>query len=214
MIKRKTTSFTTRNNMKLEQEGIDFIVEQETGGKEYYEKVYKSTFIWPKGMSGPTAMVGIDIGYYSKEEIDTIFKPLTTEHELDLIQNGRGKKGLIAEAYTKKLKGITFAWEESLQVFELYILPKFIRYTVKAFPGIEKLCSGAQTALVSLVFNRGMSMCGPSRREMVAIKDLITDKKYKDIAGQIRSMKRLWEKGSGLIGRREGEAKLVESCLS
>jgi hypothetical protein len=200
--------------MKLDQEGIDFIVEQETGGKEYYEKVYKSTFIWPKGMSGPTAMVGIDIGYYSKEEIDAIFKPLTTEHELDLIQNGRGKKGLLAEAYTKKLKGITFTWEESLQVFELYILPKFIRYTVRAFPGVEKLCFGAQTALVSLVFNRGMSMKGPTRREMLEIKTLVPDKKYKDIAAQIRSMKRLWEKGNGLIGRREREAKLVEGCLT
>lgn len=198
--------------MKLEQEGIDFIVEEETGGKEYYEKVYKSTFIWPKGMSGPTAMVGIDIGYYSAAEIDAIFKPLTTEHELDLIQNGRGKKGLVAEAYTKKLKGITFTWEESLQVFELYILPKFIKYTAKAFPGVEKLCTGAQTALVSLVFNRGMSMSGPTRREMLEIKGLVPDKKYKDIALQIRSMKRLWEKGNGLIGRREREAKLVESC--
>jgi hypothetical protein len=199
--------------MNLDQAGIDFIVEEETGGREYYEKVYKSTFIWPKGMSGPTAMVGIDIGYYSKEEIDLIFKPLTSEHELDLIQNGRGKKGLIAQSYTKKLKGITFSWEESLHVFESFILPKFIKYTVRAFPGVEKLCSSAQTALVSLVFNRGMSMRGASRREMAAIKTLVPDKNYKEIAAQIRMMKRLWEKGNGLIGRREREAKLVESCL-
>jgi hypothetical protein len=200
--------------MKLDQAGIDFIVEEETGGREYYEKVYKSTFIWPKGMSGPTAMVGIDIGYYTEQEIDAIFKPLTSEHELDLIQNGRGKKGLIAQAYTKKLKGITFSWEESLHVFESFILPKFLRYTSRAFPGAEKLCSSAQTALVSLVFNRGMSMNGSSRREMAAIKTLVPDKNYKEIAAQIRMMKRLWEKGNGLIGRREREAKLVESCIS
>jgi GH24 family phage-related lysozyme (muramidase) len=198
--------------MKLDQAGIDFIVEEETGGKEYYEKVYKSTFIWPKGMSGPTAMVGIDIGYYTKDEVDRIFKSLTTEHELDLIQNGRGKKGLLAESYTKKLKGITFTWEESLQVFELYILPKFINYTVKAFPGTEKLCTSAQTALVSLVFNRGMSKRGPTRREMAEIEKLVPRRDYKEIASQIRQMKRLWEKGSGLLGRRDREAKLVESC--
>jgi GH24 family phage-related lysozyme (muramidase) len=199
--------------MNLDKTGVDFIVEEETGGKEYYEKVYKSTFIWPKGMSGPTAMVGIDIGYYSKDEIDHIFKPLTTEHELDLIQNGRGKKGLIAKEYTKKLKGITFTWEESLQVFEMYILPKFTKYTLKAFPGVENLCPGAQTALVSLVFNRGMSMKGPSRREMAEIRTLLPSKSYKDIATQIRRMKRLWDKGNGLIGRREREAVLVESCI-
>jgi hypothetical protein len=198
--------------MKINQEGIDFIIEEETGGRDYYEKVYKRTFIWPKGMSGPTAMVGIDIGYYSAEEIDTIFKPLTTAHELDLIQNGRGKKGIIAEAYTKKLKGITFEWEEAVKVFELYILPKFTKYTEKAFPGVEKLCPAAQAALVSLVFNRGMSMKGPTRKEMLEIRNLVPSKKYTQIAAQLKSMQRLWQKGSGLIARREREAKLVESC--
>ena len=198
--------------MNIDKAGIDFIVEEETGGKDYYEKVYKSTFIWPKGMSGPTAMVGIDIGYYSEKEINDIFKPFTTAHELDLIQNGRGKKGVIAEAYTKKLKGITFTWEEALQVFDTYILPKFERYTLKAFPGVEELCTSAQTALVSLVFNRGMSMKGASRVEMARIKELVPDQKYKDIATQIRRMKRLWDKTSGLVARREREAKLVESC--
>lgn len=198
--------------MQLDQEGIDFIIKEETGGREYYEKVYKRTFIWPKGMSGPTAMVGIDIGYYSAEEINTIFKPLTTAHELDLIQNGRGKKGLIAESYTKKLKGITFEWDEAVSVFERYILPKFTRYTQKTFPGVENLCSSAQAALVSLVFNRGTSLKGPTRKEMAAVKSLVASKKYKEIAMQFRSMQRLWEKGSGLIARREGEAKLIETC--
>jgi GH24 family phage-related lysozyme (muramidase) len=198
--------------MKIDKAGIDFIVKEETGGKDYYEHVYKSTFIWPKGMSGPTAMVGIDIGYYTAQEVDTIFKPLTTTHELELIQNGRGKKGLLAEAYTKKLKGITFTWEEALEVFKLHILPKFTRYTEKAFPGVGQLCPGAQAALVSLVFNRGMSMSGPSRREMAEIKKLVPEKRYADISEQIRHMKRLWEKGSGLIGRRDREAKLVDSC--
>jgi hypothetical protein len=199
--------------MKIDKEGIDFIVEEETGGKDYYEKVYKRTFIWPKGMSGPTAMVGIDIGYYTAAEVEKIFKPLTTQHELELIQNGRGKKGLLAEAYTKKLKGITFEWDEALEVFELHILPKFTSYTERAFPGVEKLCSSAQAALVSLVFNRGMSMKGTSRKEMLAIKHLVPKKDYKEIANQLRSMKRLWDKGSGLVGRRDREAKLVEQCL-
>jgi hypothetical protein len=198
--------------MKIDQAGVDFIIEEETGGRDYYEQVYKRTFIWPKGMSGPTAMVGIDIGYYTATEIDKIFKPLTTEHELDLIQNGRGKKGVIAEAYTKKLKGITFEWDEAVSVFELHILPKFTKYTERTFPGVENLCNSAQTALVSLVFNRGMSLKGPTRKEMLEIKELVADKNYKQIAQQIRSMKRLWQKGSGLIDRREKEAKLVEKC--
>ena len=65
---------------------------------------------------------------------------------------------------------------------------------------------------MSLVFNRGMAMKGESRKEMLAIKGLVPDKNYPAIAAQLRSMKRLWDKTSGLVGRREKEAKLVESC--
>jgi len=199
--------------MELSKKGVDFIVEEETGGKGYYEKVYKSTFIWPGGASGATAMVGIDIGYYSLQEVDLYFKPLTSSEELELIQGGRSKKGVIAEAYVKKyLNKITFTWEEALQTFQAHILPKFTRYTLTAFPGVENLGEATQTALVSLVFNRGMSMAGPSRKEMLEIKGLVAAKNYKEIAAQLRSMKRLWDKTSGLVGRREREAKLVESC--
>lgn len=199
--------------MQLDQKGIDFIVEEETGGQKYYEKVYKSTFIWPKGASGCTAMVGIDIGYYSVDEINAFFKPLTSAEELERIQAGRGKKGADAEAYVKNLKNITFTWQEALQTFDQHILPKFQNYTLKAFPGVERLDSPAQTALVSLVFNRGMSMNGPSRAEMHAIRDLVPSKKYTEIAGEIIKMKRLWEKGNGLLGRRDREAALVKSCV-
>lgn len=199
--------------MKITNEGINFIVKEETGGKDYYEKVYKKTFIWPKGFSGPTAMVGIDIGYYSEEEINRIFKPLTSSEELKLIQGGRGKKGEAARDYTVRLKGITFSWEESLQVFNEFILPKFVNLTLRTFPGVDKLHHNAQTALVSLVFNRGTSLRGPTRKEMLDIRNLIAsgDYDYSKIASLFRSMKRLWDKTSGLVGRRDREAKLVET---
>jgi len=199
--------------MNINRAGVEFIVEEETGGKSYYEKVYKSTFCWPGGASGPTAMVGIDIGYYTTAEVDNIFKPLTSSDELELIQGGRGKKGTIAQAYTKKLKHITFTWDEAIQTFEHHTLPKFTSLAERVFPGINSLCENTQTAILSLVFNRGAATKGPSRREMAAIKGLIKSQDYKEIARQIRGMKRLWDKTSGLVGRREREAKLVESCV-
>jgi len=200
--------------MKLDKKGVDFIVGEETGGKDYYEKVYKCAFIWPGGFSGATAMVGIDIGYYTEAEVNLFFKPLTSSDELELIQEGRGKKGELAQAYVKKyLNKITFTWDEAVQTFETHTLPKFTNYTVKAFPGVEELSAAAQASLVSLVFNRGMAMRGESRKEMLAIKGLVPDKNYTAIAAQLRSMKRLWDKTSGLVVRREREAKLVESCI-
>jgi hypothetical protein len=199
--------------MKIDAKGINFIVEEETGGREYYEKVYKSSFIWPKGASGCTAMVGIDIGYYTEEEINKFFKPLTTEEELRRIQRGRGIKGILAKNYLKNLKNITFSWEESLYTFSEHILPKFLRLTERAFPGAGELCPSTQTALVSLVFNRGTAMKGESRREMLNIKKLVGSQDYKQIAKQIRSMKRLWDSSSGLVSRREKEACLVDKCV-
>jgi hypothetical protein len=199
--------------MDIDKDGVEFIVSEETGGKSYYEKVYKSTFCWPGGKSGPTAMVGIDIGYYTSAEVSVIFKPLTSSDELELIQEGRGKIGLIAKEYTKRLKHIIFSWDDALQTFEHHTMPKFTKLTERVFPGVKSLCPATQTAILSLVFNRGAALKGPSRREMAAIRDLIKEKNYKAIAKQIRSMKRLWDKTSGLVGRREREAKLVESCV-
>lgn len=198
--------------MNITKEGQAFIIQEETGGKGYYEKVYKSSFIWPGGASGATALVGIDIGYYTAEEIDRIFKPITSASELNLIQNGRGKKGIEAKEYTKQLQNIQFSWDEAVEIFKTFTLPKFTKLTSVAFPGVEDLDDPAQTAILSLVFNRGVSFKGPTRVEMLEIKKLIPKKDYEAIAGQIKSMKRLWAKGNGLLGRRDREAALVLSC--
>jgi GH24 family phage-related lysozyme (muramidase) len=198
--------------MKLNDKGIEFIVAEETGGRAYYEKVYKSTFTWPGGYSGPTAMVGIDIGYYTEEEVDKIFKPITDSGELSLIRGGRGLKGLNAKEYTVKLRGITFTWEEAIQTFKEFILPKFTNLTERAFPGVSALHENAQAAMVSLVFNRGTSFKGSSRTEMLELKNIIASSKdYERMAEQFRSMKRLWDKTSGLVGRRDREAALILS---
>jgi GH24 family phage-related lysozyme (muramidase) len=196
--------------MKLNDKGIEFIVNEETGGRAHYEKVYKSTFTWPGGASGPTAMVGIDIGYYTEEEVDKIFKPLTDNTELFLIRGGRGLKGISAKEYTVKLKGITFTWEEAIQTFKEFILLKFTKLTERAFPGVVELHENAQAAIVSLVFNRGTSFKGSSRVEMLELKNIIASSKdYDKMAAQFKSMKRLWDKTSGLVGRRDREAELL-----
>lgn len=199
--------------MNITKEGQLFIIQEETGGKSYYEKVYKSSFMWPGGASGATALVGIDIGYYTADEINRIFKPITTNEELALIQAGRGKKGSEAKDYVKKLQHIQFLWDEAVEIFELFTLPKFTKLTEKAFPEVEELAEAAQTAILSIVFNRGTSFKGSTRAEMLEIKNLIPKKDYENIALQIKSMKRLWAKGNGLLGRRDREAALVLSCV-
>jgi GH24 family phage-related lysozyme (muramidase) len=125
-----------------------------------------------------------------------------------------GKKGSTAKSAIPSVRDIEISWTSALNVFKKSTLPRFINETLKAFPGADKLHPDAFGALVSIVFNRGASVTGSSRREMLNIRNLISSKNYKAIASEIRSMKRLWVgKGlDGLLRRRDEEAKLVESC--
>jgi GH24 family phage-related lysozyme (muramidase) len=184
------------------------------GGKPYYDK-YLSKFTWPGGASGPTIGIGVDCGYYTKDELAKIFYFLPND-QIKLIQGASGKTSAAGKEYTKTLReaGITVSWDQAKEIFETLTWPKFAKLAEKAFPGLDKLCDNAYGAIVSLVFNRGSSMTGDSRLEMRNIRDLVPKKNYKGIAKELRNMKRIWKgKGlDGLIERREAEAKLVESC--
>jgi hypothetical protein len=83
-----------------------------------------------------------------------------------------------------------------------------------ALPGFDDLRPNAQSALASLIFNRGPSMSGGNRVEMRAIRDLVPSRDYDGIALQLRKMERVWSGTSiynGMRNRREAEARLVET---
>jgi hypothetical protein len=203
------------NSDKPSPNTLDLLLKYEVGGgKSYYEK-YLSKFTWPGGASGPTIAIGVDCAYYSKTELQGIFSFLPTE-QIEKIQRASGKTGLSGKEYalTLKASGIIVNWEQALTIFENLTWPKFTKLAEKTFPGLKELKPDAYGSIVSIVFNRGTSLVGSSRKEMVNIKNLIPDKNYKKIAEEVRSMKRLWVgKGlDGLLERRESEAKLIESC--
>lgn len=198
------------------QKALDLILKYEVGGgKEYYEK-FLSKPTWPGGASGMTLGVGIDCAYYSPEELKKIFNFLP-ENKLNIIVNASGKTGLKGKEYTLKNKnsGIYIPWDKAVELFNNLIWIKFSNLAEKTFPKLNELKDDAYGSIVSLVFNRGTSLVGDSRLEMRNIKKLIPLKKYKDIANEIRKMKRIWigKNLDGLIARREEEAKLIESCM-
>jgi len=199
------------------QKTLDLLFEYEVGGgRAYYDK-YLSKFTWPGGASGPTIGIGVDCGYYSKEELANIFKFLPKE-QIKLIQAASGKTGTEGKEYTKTLRraGVTVSWSQATSIFESLTWPKFARLAEKTFPKLSDLCDNAYGAIVSLVFNRGTSLSGESRREMREIKDLVTKKDYRSIAIELQKMKRVWKgKGlDGLLARRDAEAQLVLSCVN
>lgn len=198
----------------LSEKALKLIIDHEVGGGEsYYNKALKRP-CYPGGASGVTIGIGYDLGYNSTTQFTSDWSNTINESEFNRLKAHLGKKGSTAKSAIPSVRDIEISWPSALNVFKKSTLPRFINETLKAFPGADKLHPDAFGALVSIVFNRGASVTGSSRREMLNIRNLISSKNYKAIASEIRSMKRLWVgKGlDGLLRRRDEEAKLVESC--
>ena len=198
------------------KKAFDLILKYEIGGGRIYYDKYLKNPVWPKGASGITIGIGYDLGYNSLDQFEKDWKDKLPPEDFNVLKQAVGVKSIKAAALADKLnlKSIFIPWEIALSVFENSTLPRFIEETKKAFPESEKLHPDAFGALVSLVFNRGASMEGDTRREMKEIRDLVPRKNYKAIGRRIREMKRLWVgKGlNGLLVRRDEEASLVENC--
>jgi hypothetical protein len=201
---------------KPSQNTLNLILKYEVGGgKSYYDK-FLSKPTWPGGASGFTLGIGVDCAYYTPDELEKIFHFLP-KHQLEIVKNASGKKGLYGKEYTQKHKdsGIVISWDHALTIFNDLIWVKFSKLAEKTFPELDKLCDDAYGAIVSLVFNRGSSLVGDSRLEMKNIKNLIPKKDYKAISNEFIKMKRIWKGKNldGLLERRDAEAKLIESCV-
>tara|TARA_R110000868_G_scaffold89499_1_gene249163 strand:- start:186 stop:983 length:798 start_codon:yes stop_codon:yes gene_type:complete len=189
------------------------------GGSSYYTKCLQSP-TYPGGASGVTIGIGYDLGYNTIDQFQSDWKHVILPDVYNRLAVHIGKKSEKAKAAIPSVKDIKIPWASAEIVFKNNTLPRFIRETIKAFPGAEKLHPDAFGALVSLVFNRGGSVSGDSRVEMLSIRNAIKGEMYVDdiysfIAQQIITMKRLWVgKGlDGLLVRRNEESALVKSCV-
>ena len=170
---------------------------------------------WPGGSSGITIGIGYDLGYESAADFEKDWQTRLSAADFTTLSQVIGLKGTAAQAKASSLKSIKIKDSDADEVFLERSVPKYQKLTQQAFPGVDALPADAQGALFSLVYNRGTSMEGDSRKEMRAIRDAVPNGDLQEIADQIRAMKRLWEgKGlDGLLKRRDAEADLVESCI-
>lgn len=187
------------------------------GGLDYYDKALKHP-CYPGGQSGVTIGIGYDMGYNTAAQFADDWKDILPSDTYLRLERHLGKKSSAAAAAIPSVKDISISWESAQSVFKTNTLPRFIKETIRTFPGAQALHTDAFGTLVSLVFNRGGSTTGSSRAEMLNIKNAITHNQpdiYNYIAQQIINMKRLWVgKGlDGLLTRRDEEARLVKSCV-
>ncbi len=200
----------------LPAEGIALILEYEVGGGvSYYNKFLKYPTV-PGGFS--TCTIGIGWDFISVRTVDTFLSDWRELPGQSLIRLSPcvGQNHEQALAYLPKIRDILIEWDIAYAVFDQVTITRYYYLAKKTFPGFEELDLRAQAAGTSLIFNRGQSLIGDRRKEMREIRNLIPRKDYKNIAIQIRKMKRLWkntEIEAGMNNRREAEAKLVEACI-
>lgn len=170
---------------------------------------------WPGGESGITIGIGYDLGYMTVDQFESDWGDHLTDDQIKRLKAAVGKHGKDAKDIASQLKDIKIRKADAEKVFSEKTIPLYSLRTEQAFPGIADLPPNVQGAMLSLVYNRGTSMVGDRRAEMRAIRTAIATKNIKEIALQLRKMKKLWENQGldGLLKRREDEALLVESCI-
>ena len=208
------------------------IVQHETGGRKYYEKVYGARPVWPKGSSGVTIGFGYDLGYVSEAEFRKDWAVLETPaldrfvHAHVLGARGGRKSASEMRDLRAQVSDIAITWEIAETVFRTATLPKFALLTYRHLPNCDALNGDCFGALVSLTFNRGASYemtgaSGPDGKdryfEMRAIKKAMASAEYAKIPALIRTMIRVWIGTvieTEMRRRREDEARLFEEGLT
>lgn len=196
----------------IPERAIDLIIAFEVGSPETYTAKYQGP-IYPGGASGPTVGVGYDLGHAMSSVILRDWERSPHAVRMATAAGVFGPK--LSPAWVKRHADIAIEWGLARQVFDQTNLLAHCRIAERAFgKGLNKLAPACKGAVVSVVFNRGGSMKGDSRREMRTIRDvcLVTGDES-CVADQIRSMARI-NKGTsierGITRRRNQEAALCE----
>lgn len=198
------------------QAAIDLIVDAEVSSQAVYEKRYRRP-TWPEGSSGVTIGIGYDCGYVSTSELWTDWHGRIADVMIQALdQHAVGIRGEMAHAAASWLKGaVDVPWQVAMDEFTQQEVPKYSKEMEGALPNTNMLSDDSYGALLSLTYNRGPSYLtmDDRHREMRNIRAFMQTMQFTRIPYEIRSMKRLWPKGSGLLARRDAEADLFQQGL-
>jgi hypothetical protein len=194
--------------MNLNSNGLRFIIEQETGGEDEYNKHPE----WPGEASGITIGIGYDLGYNEPNTVSREWSQHVDRIDLARLVAVSGLKGEAAHAKLPLIKDMTIQWSAALDVFKEVTVPKFYAQMLRIYPQAETLKPEQTAALLSLVFNRGASLSGERRAEMAGIKEALAKNELGRVPDLFRDMKRLWPDTRGLRLRRDREADLFATA--
>jgi hypothetical protein len=218
---------------RVSERAFKLIVDYETGGRAFYERIIKSRPIWPKEASGITIGFGYDLGYVSLDEYRrdwaAVIATLSAQQKSAMeacvgFHSGKDSASKM-QSLLASVKDIVFSWDASQPVFKGKTLPKFAFLTDNALPNCKLLNGDCFGVLVSLTFNRGPSYSKQQTasetkdryREMRAIKRDMAAKNFAAIPRHLKDMIRIWlgtAVETGLKRRRTDEANLFVAGLA
>lgn len=192
--------------------GAQLIIRAEVSSPAAYARRY-SGVACPGGASGPTIGIGADLGQQTTTSIGRDWAGHPRVAELETASGHVGDAE--CRGWRSMHPGIVVPYAMADAVFTKSTLPRYVTAARRALHrGWPELASHAQSANVSLGYNRGWSMAGARNREKRTIRDdCVPNSDLPCNASALRSMCRLWagtKNGKGLCSRRNDEANLVE----
>ena len=170
---------------------------------------------WPAVIPA-TIGIGYDLGMTSRSDIRADWEPLLAEADLVALLAVQGVTGQAAKRLAQGISQVVIPLEQAEQVFYTRTAPLYAARTRAAFPGAQKLPPDAQSMMLSLVYNRGTSVSGSTRREMANLQVLLrrAAPDLEQMACEFESMQRLWPGAelAGLRARRQREAAMIRAA--
>ncbi len=191
------------------QIALQFIIEREVSDKSYYDRV--ETYPTIPRNSGVTIGIGYDLGQigdpkqFEADWGDLLDAAIITKL-LPYVHNPNP-----SPAELSQIRDIKIPWNAAVEEFEDRTLPQAIQDTRRIYQQLDDLPPESQAALVSLVYNRGGSVAGPARAQMLNIQEDLANGNLNDVPRQFEGMKNLRR---DLSARRQMEADLFAKGLA
>jgi hypothetical protein len=167
---------------------------------------------WPGGMSGVTLDPGFDLGHAESDTLKYIYSDLMTSSQLDEAISLKGVTGNAAKDILPRLKDLSrfrISRSSASDIFPKIVVP-FWEGLLKRWPSISSAPAAVQTALLSLVYNRGYNNSklevlteSINRNDWFRVGDLISAMQQNHPLAGIRTRRRL-----------EGQLILADSVIS
>jgi len=151
---------------------VDTIVTFEVSNEALRYALYRHP-VWTGLQSDVTVGIGCDLGYLSASQFATNWSVPIGKGAAQTLISVCGLKGLTAQQELLGVASMDVLFDASNKVFRNTALQRTMTQTIRALPNASHLKRNCLGALVSLVYNRGVSFsltedafgrCAPSRR--------------------------------------------------